>query len=60
MSAFMVRPEEEVTPWEGAAMVDSKALDSEDANQLLLIFQKVCIVIITWIFNFMMGVAQDF
>ena len=26
MSALMVRPEEEVTPWDSAAMVDSKAL----------------------------------
>jgi hypothetical protein len=28
MSALMVRPEEEVTLWEGAAMVVSKALES--------------------------------
>ena len=28
MSAFMVREEEEVTPWEGPAMVHSKALES--------------------------------
>ena len=26
MSALTVRPEEEVTPWDVAAMVDSKAL----------------------------------
>lgn len=28
MSALMVKPEEEVTPWEGAAKVHSKALVS--------------------------------
>lgn len=36
MSALMVRPEEEVTPWEGAAMVLSKALEAgERGNQQL-------------------------
>jgi len=37
MSALMVRPEEEVTPWEGAAMVVSNALDARFlACQLML------------------------
>lgn len=30
MSALIVRPDEEVTPWEGAAKVHSKALVSEE------------------------------
>ena len=60
MSALMVRPEEELTPAEGAAMVISKALVSvSNFPSAPQIYKRLGVLEFTGIIKFVESFAQD-